>query len=77
MTYLGLIDFKLDLYIKVNVNTGQNKFEVHISKHLAKMAINWHKTVMDRIQGETDGVIIYASMLRGRLRKFCDTKRHQ
>ena len=29
---LGPIDFKLGLYIKVNVNTGQNKFEVHISK---------------------------------------------
>ena len=29
---LGLIDFKLGLYIKVNVNTVQNKFEVHISK---------------------------------------------
>ena len=29
---LGLIDFKLGLYIKVNANTGQNKFEVHISK---------------------------------------------
>ena len=43
MANLGLIDFKLGLYIKVNVNEGQNKFEVHISKHLAKMAINWHK----------------------------------
>ena len=43
MANLGLIDFKLGLYIKFNVNTGQNKFEVHISKHLAKMAINWHK----------------------------------
>ena len=40
---LGLIDFKLSLYIKVNVNAGQNKFEVYISKHLAKMVINWHK----------------------------------
>ena len=29
---LALIDFKLGLYIKVNVNTRQNKFEVHISK---------------------------------------------
>ena len=37
MANLGLIDFKLGLYIKVNVNTG------HVSKHLAKMAINWHK----------------------------------
>ena len=26
----GLIDFKLGLYIKVNVNEGKNKFEVHI-----------------------------------------------
>ena len=32
MANLGLIDFKLGLYIKINVNTGQNKFEVHISK---------------------------------------------
>ena len=40
---LGLINFKLGLYIKVNVNVGQNKFEVHISKNEAKMAINWHK----------------------------------
>ena len=43
MANLGLIDFKLGLYIKVNVNEGQNKFEVHISKDVAKMAINWHK----------------------------------
>ena len=27
---LGLIDFKLGLYIKVNVNDRQNKFEVQI-----------------------------------------------
>ena len=43
MANLGLIDFKLGLYIKVNVNVRQNKFKVHISKHLATMAINWHK----------------------------------
>ena len=40
---LGLIDFKLGLYIKVNVNAGQNKFEVHISKNVAKMAVLWPK----------------------------------
>ena len=40
---LGLIDFKFGLYINVNVNDRQNKFEVHISKRLSKMAINWHK----------------------------------
>ena len=34
---LGLIDFQLGLYIKVNV---ENKFEVHISKHLAIFAQN-------------------------------------
>ena len=39
MSNLGMIDFQLGFYIKVNVN----RFEVHISKHLAKMAINWHK----------------------------------
>ena len=43
MANLSLIDFKLGLYIRVNVNKGQNKFEVYISKHSAKMAINWHK----------------------------------
>ena len=43
MANLCLIDFKLGLYIKVNVNVGQNNFEVHISKHFAKMAINWYK----------------------------------
>ena len=43
MANLGLIDFKLGLYIKVNVNAWQNKFKVHISKHLAEMAIDWHK----------------------------------
>ena len=40
---LGLIDFKIGLYIKVNVNAGQNKFEVYRSNNLAKIAINWHK----------------------------------
>ena len=35
MANLSLIDFKLGLYMK--------KFEVHIAKHLVKMAINWHK----------------------------------
>ena len=30
MANLGLIDFKIGMYNKVNVNTGQNKFEVHI-----------------------------------------------
>ena len=43
MADLGLIDSKLGLYIKINVNNGQNKFEVHISKNVAKMAILWPK----------------------------------
>ena len=43
MADLGLIEFKLGLYIKINVNNGQNKFEVHISKNVAKMAILWPK----------------------------------
>ena len=30
MANLGLIDFKIGLYIKVNVNAGQKKIEVHI-----------------------------------------------
>ena len=36
MANLDLIDFKLGLYIKVEVNDGQNKFEVHISNHWSK-----------------------------------------
>ena len=43
MADFGLIDFKLGLYIEVNVNTGKNKFEVHISKNVAKVAILWPK----------------------------------
>ena len=34
---------KISLYIKFNVNKVQKKFEVNISKHLAKITINWHK----------------------------------
>ena len=41
MADLGLIDSKLSLYIKINVNNGQNKFEVHISKNVAKMWPKW------------------------------------
>ena len=43
MADVGLIDSKLGLYIKINVNHGQNKFKVHISKNVAKMAISWPK----------------------------------
>ena len=43
MANFGLIDFKLGLYIKVNVNEGKIKFEVHTSKKLAKIAKNWQK----------------------------------
>ena len=32
MANFGLIDFKLCLYIKVNVNAGKNKCEVHIQQ---------------------------------------------
>ena len=42
MANLGLIDYKIGLYIKVNVNAGQKKLK-SISNNLAKMAINWHK----------------------------------
>ena len=30
MANLGPIDFKIGMYIKVNVNTWQKKFDVHI-----------------------------------------------
>ena len=49
MANLGLIDFKLSLYIEVNVNDGQKQIVVHISKHLA---INWHKIGQMRLLGK-------------------------
>ena len=52
MANLGLIDFKHGLYIKVNVYVRQNKFEVHISKYLAKMAINWQQNRPDATFGQ-------------------------
>ena len=30
MANLGLIDLKIGMYIKINVNFGENIFEVHI-----------------------------------------------
>ena len=44
MANLGLIDFKMGLYIKVNVNAGQNKFEVHIYQ----FAQNGHQLAQNR-----------------------------
>ena len=41
MANLGLID--LVCISNLMYMRGKNKFEVHISKHLAKMAMNWHK----------------------------------
>ena len=38
MVNLGLIDFQLGLSLNINGNNGQYKFEVHISKNMAKMA---------------------------------------
>ena len=61
MANLGLIDFKIGLYIKVNVTAGQNKFEVHIYQfgqndhQLAQnrpdatfctWTLNWHNLVI-------------------------------
>ena len=38
MVHLGPIDSLLGLPLNINVNVGQNKFEVHISKNMAKIA---------------------------------------
>ena len=43
MANLGLIDFKIGLYIKVNINAGEKTNLKSISNNLAKMDINWHK----------------------------------
>ena len=44
MANFGLIDFKLGLYIKVNVNEGKNKFEVHIEQ----IGQNGHQLAQNR-----------------------------
>ena len=44
MANLGLIDFKIGWYIKVNVNARQNKFEVHIYQ----FAQNGHQLAQNR-----------------------------
>ena len=44
MANLGLIDFKIGLYIKVNVNARQNKFEVYIYQ----FAQNGHQLAKNR-----------------------------
>ena len=41
---MGLIDFKIGLYIKVNVTAGQNKFKVHIYQ----FAKNGHQLSQNR-----------------------------
>ena len=44
MANLGLIDFKIGWYIKVNVNAGQNKFKVYIYQ----FAKNGHQLAENR-----------------------------
>ena len=44
MANLGLIDFKIGLYIKVNVTAGKSKFEVHIYQ----FAQNGHQLAQNR-----------------------------
>ena len=44
MANLGLIDFKIGLCIKVNVNPGKNKFEVHIKQ----IGRNGHQLAQNR-----------------------------
>ena len=38
MVNLGPLDLQLGLPLNINVIDGQNKFEVHIPKNVAKMA---------------------------------------
>ena len=43
MANFSLIDYLFGLYINININEGQNKFEVHISKNGPKIANLWAK----------------------------------
>ena len=38
---LGVIDFKIGLHIKVNVNGAKQMWSSYLSYHLAKLAIDW------------------------------------
>ena len=44
---LGPIDFQLGLPLNIDGNDRQNKFEVRISKNVAKMANVWPKIGQD------------------------------
>ena len=44
---LGAIDFQLGLPLNINGNDGQIKFEVQISKNVAKIAEFWPKIGQD------------------------------
>ena len=48
MANLGLIDFKIGLYIKVNVNAGQNKFEYKFEVHIYQFGHNGHQFAQNR-----------------------------
>ena len=53
MVNLGSIEFQLSLPLYINGNDEQNKFEVHISKKVAKMANFRPKIVQDATFGPT------------------------
>ena len=43
MAKLDAIQLLIDLPLNIDPNAGQNKFEGHIPKNVAKMAILWPK----------------------------------
>ena len=53
---LGSIDFQLGLPFNINKNGGQNKFGVHISKDVAKMANFWTQN-NPRVVGTCPGYV--------------------
>ena len=53
MVNLGPIDFQLCLSLNINLNYGHNKFKVHISKNVAKMANSRPKIGQDATFSQT------------------------
>ena len=63
MVNLGPIDFQIGLPFNINVNNGQNKFEVHISKNMSKMAnfrpkIDQDTTFAPTLNGHNSAILI-------------------
>ena len=79
MVSLDAIDFKLGLPLNINVNNGQNKFDVHISKKMARIAYFQQKIGQDATFTPTFNghysAIIYPILTYDHIKKISSSKR--